>query len=449
MEMYSVARNNLDFYRTVSFYLRFETFDLSRAEWKSCIENAVRSTIEVHPRLLLQVDLSRTPNRYIILPISTFDSLPIQIIERTDDEEEEFLDQIIEDESNTGFVYNDRSPLWRIVLIVSSNSRTFDVILSWNHAIGDGISGMAFFTTFVHCLSEKPIGKYSLADDQPSFELIPSKLPPLFSFFSQIIEKFLLPHFLREYFFPKSYWTGDTRLIGNEPFHTRVTSFRLSTIDLDLLQKKCRNERVTIHTAILSALLLSVTAIFGKNKSLEFRCGTAVNIRRYCQPMISNEQFGVFPSSANTLHFIPSCENFIDLFWPLARQIKEQLDFEIEHSILPLIQSLKFISNWEDFLVNQRKTLPNGYNQSVDISNLLRWSLQSVVDQRWKILHGGFNQSANLIGSALTVSVVTVNDILKVYISYQEECFKNRAQVKAMRDRMREFLIDAKLSNEK
>lgn len=442
IEMYSVARNDLNFYKTVSFYIRFETLQFSRLDWEKRIEKALRSMVEIHPRLRLQVDLSRTPAYYIVLPINTFDHLPIRIIERNDDDEdEEFLDQIIENESNTGFIYNDQSPLWRIVLIGSLGKKTFDVILSWNHAIGDGISGMAFFTTFVQCLSGKEIERFSLDNDRPSFELLPSKLPPLSSFISDIIEKLLLPNFLRGYFFPKSYWIGDRRLIGKESFQTRVISFQLSDIVLDLLYKKCQNERTTIHTAILSAFLLSISAIF-ERKDTEFRCGTAVNIRRYCQPVIPNEQIGVFQSGAETSHYIPYSEDLIQFFWPLARQIKEQLNTEIDHSILPLIQSLKFVSNWEEFLLNQRKTLPNGYSHSVEVSNLLRWSLASS-DPTWKILHGGFNQSANIIGSALTASVVTVNEILKVYISFQADCFPNVDRVKSMRDQMKQFLIDA------
>ncbi len=134
--------------------------------------------------------------------------------------------------------------------------------------------------------------------------------------------------------------------------------------------------------------------------------------------------------------------NTSHLFWPLARQIKEQINREIEQSTLPLIQSLKFVSNWNEFLLNQRKTLPNGYGNSVEISNLLRWSFESD-DSSWKILHGGFSQSANIVGCAFTVSVVTVNGILKVYICFQEHSFDDIEQVKMMGDRMKQFLVDS------
>jgi NRPS condensation-like uncharacterized protein len=407
IEMYSVARNNIDFYKTIVFYVRFQASLFSLSEWKLRIEKALRLTIEAQPRLRLQVDLSRKQPYFIILPMNIFDTLPIRIIERTnDDEEEEFLDKIVEDESNTGFAYNQSSPLWRVILIVSSESNIFDMIVTFNHAICDGMSGMGFFTSFVECLLEKSTSTFPLINDRPSYELIPSKLPPLSSFLLQIIEKILLPNFLSQYFFPKTYWTGNIQLIGNEPFQTRLISFKLSNKLLDLLHKKCQNEQTTIHTAILSSLLLSITEIFGK-KNMEFLCGTAVNIRRYCQPIISNQQMGVFISNANSYHYIPYRENLEDLFWPLARQIKEQINQEIDQSILPLIQSLKFVSNWNNYLKNQRKILPNGYQNSVDISNILQWSFESH-HPSWKILHGGFTQSANIVGSAFTVSVVGV-----------------------------------------
>jgi hypothetical protein len=314
------------------------------------------------------------------------------------------------------------------------------MILTFNHAIGDGISGMSFFTTFVDCLSEKSTSIFSLNNDRPSYELIPSKLPPISTFLLQALEKLVLPNFLSRYFFPKSYWTGDIQLIGDELPQTRLISFKLSNEIVDLLHKKCQKKQTTIHTAILASILLSIMEIFGK-QNLEFHCSTAVNIRRFCRPIISDRQMGVFISAVNSIHYIPYGENLIDSFWPLACQIKEQINQEIEYSVLPLIQSLKFVSNWEDYLQNQRKILPNGYQSSVDISNILRWSFESN-DSSWKILHGGFTQSANIVGSAFTVSVVTVNGILNVYICFQEQCFKNIEKVKLMKEKMKEFLID-------
>ncbi len=84
----------------------------------------------------------------------------------------------------------------------------------------------------------------------------------------QIIEKLLLPNILSAYLFPKKYWTGNNQLNGNEIFQTRSISFKLSDTILEALHKKCRNEKTTIHSALLSAILLSITEIFG-----EFRTG--------------------------------------------------------------------------------------------------------------------------------------------------------------------------------
>ncbi|CAF3579938.1 unnamed protein product, partial [Rotaria sp. Silwood2] len=210
---------------------------------------------------------------------------------------------------------------------------------------------------------------------------------------------------------------------------------------MDLLHKKCQLEKTTIHTAILSSLLLAITEIMDK-KNIEFSCSTAVNLRRFCQPIISNKQMGVFISTANSYHYIPYRDNLIDLFWSLARQIKEQINQEIEYSVLSLIHALKFISNWDQFLIDQRKTLPNGFQHSVDISNILRWSFKTT-NPSWKILHGGFTQSANVVGSVFLLSLVTVNDILKVYISFHQHSIRNIQQVHFMKDRMKQILIDA------
>ena len=443
IEMYSVARHQLDYYRCVTFYLRFECLSshFLLDQWQSRIENALRSTLAAQPRLRLQVDLSGPQAQFIVLPIDVFDRLPLRVVPRTNgnDENETFLIEMIEKEVNTPFSYDRCSALWRVLLLVGVQSETFDLIVSFNHAIADGISGMAFFTTFAQCLAGQVPETFLLANDRPFHQMIPSNLPPLSSLISDIVEKLLLPKRLSQYFFPKAYWTGPIRLTGSEVNHTRLVSFTLPVKVVEALQGKCRREETTINSALLAALLLSITKIFGKER-IEFSCNTAVNVRPYCHPEVSNGQMGVFVSSADTSHFITCEENLMAMFWPLARQIREQISREIADAALPMIQALKFVSNWTNVLREQRAILPNGLPHSVDISNLLRWTFDTT-DPSWKVLHGGFSQSANLVGSVFAASVVTVNGVLKVHLSFQEAIVGERFdQAKELRDRMEEYL---------
>ena len=441
IEMYSVARHNLDLYKCVTLNLRFQAASFSLTEWTSRIERSLRFTIDAHPRLRLQVDLSRKQALFVRLPMTVFETLPMRVVHRTsrDDADEACLMETLENESNTSFTYDRCSPLWRVVLIVASDSDIFDLVVSFNHAIADGISGMAFWTSFVEGLSGKSTVTYSLEDDLPSYQLLPSSLPPIRSLILQVIEKLLLPSVLSKYFFPKTYWTGDIRPTGLESNRTRLVSLDLPSSAMELLHKKCHVERTTIHGALFAALLLSTAEIFGKG-GMEFFCSTAVNVRSFCHPVVSNRQMGVFVSSADSSHHIPAGRDLIEQFWPLARQIKEQITREIAQSTLPMIQSLKFVSDWDKLLVEQRKTLPNGCAYSVDMSNLLRWSLESD-DPSWRILHGGFTQSASMVGSVLSASVLTLNGVLKVNICFQESRFDSIDKVKQMKDRMRAYLM--------
>jgi hypothetical protein len=100
------------------------------------------------------------------------------------------------------------------------------------------------------------------------------------------------------------------------------------------------------------------------------------------------------------------------------------------------------VSNWNEILLNERKSLKNGRELSVEVSNILRWSFEST-DPSWKILHGGFTQSASLVAGVLSATVVTVNDILKISISFQEHAVESIEQVKIMADEMKEFLLAA------
>ena len=439
IEMYSVGRNQLNFYTAVISFVRMKL--LSNIEpfshWKNEFEKALRSTIEAQPRLQLQIDIQGNKSMFVILPETSFENLPMNFIERdnVDDENEIFLNKIVEQQSNRKFTYNQMSPLWELTIIFSSASQIIDLLFTFNHAIADGISSMAFFSTFLRCLANKPIEKFSLDNDPPVHELIPSKLPPLSSFISSIFEKLLLPKRLSQYLFPKTYWSGFKQLTGEEQTGTRLISLKLSPTEVDLLHKKCRREQTTIHSAIVAAALLSITSI-SRKETIEFLCGSAVDLRRFCNPVLSREQIGDFVSAIDTYHYLSYRENLIELFWPLTRQIKEQITRELEHSVLPMIQTLKFVSNWQKLLQDMRDTLPNGFQHSVEVSNIVRWTFDD--SPTWKITHGGFTQTANIISSPLTFSVVTVNNVLNIYIS-----FRNFDQETLLRDRMRQFLLDS------
>ena len=444
IEMYSVARHELGYYRCITFHLRFQCLSSRFAleQWQPRIERALRATIDAQPRLRLQVDLRGKRAQFLVLPSSTFDRLPIRLVPRTDDddddENETFLMEIVEKEINTGFSYDRCSALWRVLLLVGVQSETFDMVVSLNHAIADGISGMAFFSTFVQSLAGQTPESFSLSNDRPFYQLIPSNLPSISSLIFEVIEKLLLPSRLSRYFFPKSYWTGPRRLTGSEVNRSRLLALTFAAATVDSLQKKCREERTTINCALLAALLLAISKVFGEGK-MEFSCNTAVNVRPYCRPVVSNEQMGVYVSGATTWHHIPAAENLLPLFWPLAREIREQLVEEIDHAVLPLIQSLKFVSDWNAVLREHRITLPNGYGSSADISNLLRWSFVSA-DPSWKVTRGGFSQSANVVGGAFGASAVTVNGVLRVYLSFQESIVETLDQAKALKERMGEYL---------
>jgi len=176
---------------------------------------------------------------------------------------------------------------------------------------------------------------------------------------------------------------------------------------------------------------------------MELQCGSAVNCRRYCRPTISNSQIGVFVSAVNTYHYIPFSLNPLEQFWPLARQIKEQMDDGILKETIPLIRIMKFVSDWNKFLLEERKLLPNGCQHSIGISNILQWSID--IDKNLlkglRIVDGGFTQAANIVGGVFDFSIVTVNDVLSVYFSFQGAIVKDFEQAKNLRDTMRTLLL--------
>ena len=287
IENYSVARHQLDFYRCVTFFLRFQLKNEEKFlvdKWKPLIERALRSTIASQRRLSLQVDVSREKPWFIILPSSSLDQLPIEFVQRN--ENDEFLQKALENEVNRRFQFDRSSLLWHVTIFYDLLSDQWDFFVSFHHAIADGMSGMAFLRTFTDHLAGRTTPTFSLDNDRPSVELIPSRLPPIGSLISAIIEKLLLPQFLARYFFGKTYWTGDKRPIDDPTNETRLISVAFSPVEFRSFHQQCRKERTTINAAILSAVLLAIQQTYGDGNSMEFFLSVRISDHHFCMTLL-------------------------------------------------------------------------------------------------------------------------------------------------------------------
>ncbi|CAF1011858.1 unnamed protein product [Didymodactylos carnosus] len=453
MEMYSVGRNNCAFYYCLSSYLKFhnDSSIFSQNTLKPIIESSLMLTIKKHPRLRFQVDQDIQPPKFIILPLSVFDQLPISYVKRENDDT---VREILENENNKPFQFNEQTPLWRIIIVASEISSDFEIIVSFHHVICDGISSMIFFQTFVKYLNDCqtissddfPLLDLYLEQDQALDQICIGKLPSLSSILLKLIEKLFIPHILHSYLFPKTYWTGNVQLTGVESNKTCLLSFMLDSNKLNLLYLQCKQNQTTVHAALVASILLAIIE-FNQHENLELLCGSAISMRKYCQPIISDNQLGIFISSANTCHFLNSSS--IPNFWLLAQNVKQQLNEQILNEALPIVKLMKFVRNWNEYVLEERKRLPNGKQASISLSNVLQWNFAdiNINNSKWKIVNGGFTQSADIIGGIFSVNAMTVNGTLNIYISYQQSNVKQPVDALCIRDNMKKWLETAANGN--
>lgn len=236
-----------------------------------------------------------------------------------------------ERELNTRFSA-ERAPLMRCVLIQHDNEQ-HTVLLSFHHAIGDGLSG-AYLMRDLFSSADAILG-----GKNPS-------LPPM------------EPMKAMETYFPNWVKGARGRLVhlgfmanyiglelkrerpaclkrdGWAPFEKRSVHIHALKIQGSVLEKlhlRAKHYRTTVHGAMLAAMILAMARDLDlKNPGL-FSVGSPVNLRKHLQPLIGDD-VGFFVA----MGFSTNSAKRDTAFWPLARNTRQFLYQCVEKGI-PLV----------------------------------------------------------------------------------------------------------------
>ncbi len=224
-----------------------------------------------------------------------------------------------ETELNRGFDYKN-APLLR-VLAVKSPGR-FNLILTFDHSIGDGLSGMHLLHDLITISHQLIEGRRDIDD---------SEIPP-----AVVLEENFptdLPHAMR-YFSPKR------ERMANEyyaPVAERFTRFLPCYLERETsvaFSRRCKEQAVTVHAG-LSAVILHAMAAELKHKlvsgdSIELDAVSAISLRNHLREPFSNQQLGLAAVQLKTPHQIgPDTP-----LWETAA--------EVNHSIRDIIANKEF-----------------------------------------------------------------------------------------------------------
>ncbi len=233
--------------------------------------------------------------------------IPLRVIERQG--EEHWCQEMVE-ELRHPLSWNEE-PLLRVLLLHSSD--VSNLIITFHHCIGDGLSGAYLIRDILQFIGEPDIPRELLPDLPPVDEIIPDIT-------KNVVGENLNDSIDTESILTKTYRKNQQ---NNTPdtLAIRLFHWTLSSAETTKLVARCREEKTTVHGALCAAFLLAIAAEIKSPDEIILRCHTPVNIRNYLTINVG-ENLGEYITRPITNHQLTQKTNF----WNLAREVKYKLN---------------------------------------------------------------------------------------------------------------------------
>ncbi|WEW59551.1 Alcohol acetyltransferase [Emydomyces testavorans] len=477
LEKYSTARHHLGFYYNVAVSAVYSLSGALHRPLKGYIHKACGDLICQHP-ILSAVPVGEDCNDtyFVRLPkIDLNESIFFEDWDCSFSEEghdyqensggrlwERKLDELLQTQHNTAFAPG--LPVWRLYILTDGHiKRRFLAVFVYHHAIGDGSSGKAFHASFLQALT----GALSLDLENTEAIVKPPNTPLLPSLESLHSLRSSLFFILKAVFNSKIWSRRDPRLwTGGKmslPLKSLVHHIALPAPTTTALKHLCREHRTTI-TATLQTLL--ARALFARlpGKYTKLRCTGAISTRRwFSNDIINDHSIGVWVqdfAENYTREFVATPASFP---WAEAQRSRETIEAALRRRGKNTnVGLLKFIKDYHGELL----TCMIGKERSLsfEVSNIGVFNAVSPTSpdaevgkegvdkdvtpasQRPKIDRMIFSQSANVVGSAVNLSVITGGDgCLVLTFSWQEGVVEAELMASVMEQLKKE--IDLLLDN--
>ncbi|KAJ5542592.1 hypothetical protein N7461_008595 [Penicillium sp. DV-2018c] len=425
LEQYSTSRSQVGFYLNVAVSATYVLPDTFTLPIKDYVYQACEAAIAQHPSLSAIVADDHTQDPYFVrLPRINLDQVvffqdrkPGLLGTEANGEPAPDLDlqTLLATQHNTPF----KTPgaFWRLgILLDTENERVFTAAFVYHHAIGDGISGKAFHHTFLQALTtiESP--------EQTKAIIVPPSIPLLPNIELMHAMHLSFPYLAKKMFHqkvfakrPSGLWTG-SKILG--PSQTRLRLVPFSKLLIASARARCRMEGTTI-TALLQVIVARSIFTEIPDHFTRLACSGAISCRRWL-PAINDEAMGVwvqdFEESYCRAAVFPSDGSFPWAEIKRSRKtIESVLNMKGKNANTSLLQ---FVDDYQHELCKSK--IGKERDKSFEVSNVGVMVRQT--DPQMPSINGVvFSQCANVMGSAIEVSVATGGDgCMVLAISWQQ-----------------------------
>jgi NRPS condensation-like uncharacterized protein len=372
--------------------------------------DALRSAIDLlqkrHP--LLQVHLQESDDGVSFCTEGTL-RIPLRVIERQ--HEQQWL-EITESELLQKFS-GESDPLCRITLLQTfEQSGQNELIVTFHHAIADGISALHFvhelLSYYQQLVEESPI---SPIDSLPL-------LPPLEQLIKKCLSEMNAADFTQAT--PNQTSPSPTLIIEQTApvvdRQTRLIPHKLNQSLTLQLKSRCRDEQTTVHGALCAAMIMACVQQLSPQEPVFVSCSSNVNLRASCFPPVASEQLGCFVSSITTTHHAKPDANF----WELARECRSNIHQLVHHKVPHYqVSNAELLNKYQSSFLAQLAEHNMGRNTTTHVSNLGQWDLKpSYGSIRLESFY--FATGLSLVGPCFWLGTTTVNQQLCCTFTYTD-----------------------------
>jgi hypothetical protein len=215
----------------------------------------------------------------------------------------------------------------------------------------------------------------------------------------------------------------------------RYNRFVRRQLDKNCTQKlraRCKQEKTTVQGALCAAMLLATTRIISVEKeTVEIICHSSIDIRRFLDPVINDENAIVAFSYATG--FFNVSKNLS--FWQLARQVKSQLDISLmnRHELFSKVMTYKLMT---DMSLANPKIVPD----SVAVTNIGSIDIAKMYGSL-ELEEIGFFPVQSIVNNNFTVAATTFTDKMFLNFMFSEPLIE-RDKIEKLAENMLFYLVN-------
>ncbi|QLQ81171.1 hypothetical protein HG537_0E05260 [Torulaspora globosa] len=382
LEKFHYDRSRLNLHSC--FYLGIQLNELPK---KRLLCYALRETIAKHPQLHQTIALNLEDNQPYIKNIDgviKFDDIAEYV---PFDYAEDNINQIFRDQK---FPYCVEKPLWKLLILESDTK----CLLLLDHTLFDGMSAVAFWTSFMESLSDEAgecdddlwaPSQESPIQDRHVYELWPTTWSSLCKALLVGILFRLCPSVVmavgkdqlrfKKYQFPDGLFT-ENGSIGQSRYHIRndncQQSLQVEPSHLRVLLSACKSHSVSLTSFLAALFALSMDKCLEQDSytGSYLKIDVPMNTRKACAEVLDIPE-----SSLMMGNFVAPTELRYDLgttddIWRLAKELNKDLKRQTRTDIVSTINNVRLLDVADTVKFIEEKIKADGPSGTFEITNL-------------------------------------------------------------------------------